>query len=120
MWNGPWWKAGCVFHYCNGCCRDLQDTTEKLVTSAKKILFRRIVPDIAANKWTKLGPVLDWLLMPQLCDRVLGAAFLRLGLGEGSQRGTIDGAITGFQGVQSQKMYEVADFLLRWQVIKVN
>ncbi len=28
------------------------------------------------------------------------------------QRGTIDGAITGFQGVGSQKMYEVAKFLL--------
>lgn len=28
------------------------------------------------------------------------------------QRGTIDGAITGFQGVASQKMYEVAQYLL--------
>ena len=47
--------------------------------------------------------------------QALGAAPVKLPFADvytALQRGTIDGAITGFQGVQSQKMYEVADFLL--------
>jgi len=47
--------------------------------------------------------------------KALGAAPVKLPFADvytALQRGTIDGAITGFQGVGSQKMYEVVKFLL--------
>jgi TRAP-type transport system periplasmic protein len=47
--------------------------------------------------------------------QALGAAPVKLPFADvytALQRGTIDGAITGFQGVESQKMYEVASNLL--------
>jgi TRAP-type C4-dicarboxylate transport system substrate-binding protein len=45
----------------------------------------------------------------------LGAAPLQIPFGDvytSLQRGTIDAALIGFQGVQSQRMYEIAKFLL--------
>lgn len=47
--------------------------------------------------------------------RELGAAPLQIPFGDvyaALQRGTIDAALIGFQGVQSQRMYEISKFLL--------
>ena len=53
-WNGPWWKEGCVVHYCRGlsCCSSFQDSAQRLTSSAEKVLFRSIVPSICASTWS--------------------------------------------------------------------
>ena len=81
-WNGPWWKEGCVVHYCRGlsCCSSPQDSVQRLTSSAEKVLFRSIVPTICASKWSKLGPVVDWILVGQLAHGMLCSSFLKLGM----------------------------------------
>lgn len=45
------------------------------------MLFKSNIPTIPAKKWTKLGPVLDWILGASLAHSILPAAFGKLGLG---------------------------------------
>lgn len=82
MWNGTWWEDG-VVHYCSGrgCCANRGATIDALARSAEAVLFKSNIPTIAANKWTKLGPVLDWILGASLAHSILPAAFGKLGLG---------------------------------------
>lgn len=88
MWNGDWCAPGKVpHHHCTGCCQNREDSLRKMRETAEQIMFRRTVPSIAANKWTKLGPVIDWLLTAFLAHGVLRVAFLRLGLDPRARQG---------------------------------
>lgn len=81
VWNGAWWSPS-VTHHCGGqaCCPGGRKTTiARLTSTAEMVMFNRSVPTIAANKWTKLGPVLDWMLLAHLAHGVLGTALQRLG-----------------------------------------
>lgn len=82
MWNGDMWIADCCIHYCSGktCCSSRADTVQKMIATAERVLFKSNVPTIAANKWTKLAPVLDWILVSQLVHKVLFSSFTRLGI----------------------------------------
>jgi hypothetical protein len=66
-WNGPWWGPRCV-HYCYGesCCRDAAATRERLSLAVKDALMSRRPAVPMLNKWSRVAPVLDWVL-PLLC-----------------------------------------------------
>ena len=81
LWNGAWWQPSVACHYCAGpsCCSTRADTAKRMAAAAEALLFQRQPPDIAANKWSRLGPVIDWLLLAQLCHKLLLAGMRRLG-----------------------------------------
>lgn len=66
-WNGPWWGPRCV-HYCYGesCCRDAAATRERLALAVKDALMSRRPAVPMLNKWSRVAPVIDWVL-PLLC-----------------------------------------------------
>ena len=53
----------------------------------KSVLFRKIPVVPAANKWSKLGPSMDVVIIGNLCHRMLERVFELLSLSEGSNEG---------------------------------
>jgi hypothetical protein len=64
LWNGAWWNHSCVIHHCAGpaCCSSYEDTQRRMGEASDKIIWISMVPTVCANKWSKLGPCLDWIL----------------------------------------------------------
>ncbi len=78
--NGAWTEHGLLRHHCMGCCSSLEETQKKVKEALQSVVFRRSLSAPARNKWTKLGPVLDTLLLGTLCHGVFTSAFLTLSL----------------------------------------
>lgn len=67
-------------HYCQGaaCCPDQRQRARKFAESARKVLFAAAPATPAANKWSKLGPVLDWTILCMLSHALLLSLMLAL------------------------------------------
>jgi len=79
FFNGRLWEPECV-HHCAGahCCVSHRDAVAKGASLAHRVLFRASPSTPAANKWSKLGPVLDWVLLNTLCHSLLLSLMLSL------------------------------------------
>lgn len=75
-WNGRWWLP--IIESFSTCGQ--AELRPRMLSIAEKVVFRAIVGAIACNKWTKLGPVLDWILLGYFPHRVLGRSLEELGL----------------------------------------
>ena len=73
--NGDWRKGGCLIHHCHsaGCCGGYQVSITKARTISALIgVLLHVAPPVpSANKWTKLGPTLDFFLPGVLCHGIL-------------------------------------------------
>ena len=74
--NGDWSKKGQLQHYCTSrrCCNnyDLDVCARKISCAITKVLLARRPTCPVANKWTKLGPALDFYVMHYACHNFLG------------------------------------------------
>lgn len=91
VFNGPWWERGFV-HYCSGpsCCKSREHTLERCVRALKRVPFRQVPSTPAANKWTKLGPVVDILMVGFAVHSVFLLAFLKLQVKDEVAAGDMD------------------------------
>ena len=80
--NGCWWHEE-MCHYCSGaqCCPLLrgEDRRKKIVAriaaALHKTVFRAVPAPPAVNKWTKLAPVCDLLVLGLLTHNIFRNAF---------------------------------------------
>ena len=89
VWNGRWWVHGVCEHVCSGphCCPNGHATTvQRMRASGQALLFDAGVTRLAANKWNKLGPLLDWVIISCLPHGMLGSCLQSLGLKVDQQR----------------------------------
>ena len=79
FFNGCLWETTCI-HHCPGahCCANYRDAVARGASLAHRLLFRASPSTPAANKWSKLGPVLDWVLLNMLCHSLLLSLMLAL------------------------------------------
>ncbi len=79
-------------HHCAGacCCPSRRDAIQKGSSLAHKVLFRAAPSTPAANKWSKLGPVLDWVLLNMLCHSILLNLMLSLQVRPAAKEGQDD------------------------------
>ena len=80
VFNGELLLDGVYVHYCQGrdCCLNAEHTVQRMMDSARQILFRTVPLTPAANKWTNLGPCCDSVLLPTLLHRLFYTAFVSL------------------------------------------
>ena len=91
IFNGPWWEKGFV-HYCAGvqCCASPAHTAERMVSALRRVVFRHIPSTPAANRWRKLGPVIDTLILGLLCHQAFLLVFLKLRVKAGAAQADMD------------------------------
>ena len=111
MWNGPWWTEGQFIHYCAGascCARDssgssTSNTVAQLESTALGVPLRAMPTTPAANKWSKLGPCIDLLLVGLQCHQLLRSLWRSLNLGAES-------AVAGNNPEHERQYIEDLDF----------
>ncbi len=75
-------KGGKIEHYCSGpaCCADKSQTRLRLVGALRKTIYKTQPVMPCHNKWSKLGPCCDVLLLGMLAHDVCAASLKRLGI----------------------------------------
>lgn len=78
--NHFWFIAGTLVHWCvdENCCRgangngwDLEACFLKVIAAIRRVIFRRLPTVPASNKWTVLGPCVDWFIGGVMCHNML-------------------------------------------------
>lgn len=87
VFNGELWKPYEYVHYCNGCCSSQAEALQRAEAACLSVPFREIPVTPAANKWTKLGPCLDLMMVGLLTHRILAGCFSRLQKSSSEDRG---------------------------------
>lgn len=81
VFNGDWCASRKLVHFCSGaprCCRNRAHTEQRMVQCLRKLVFHGAPLPPAAAKWTRLGPVLDILLLGACVHDVFAAVFMTL------------------------------------------
>lgn len=77
--NGLLWQPTPEQHYSGpACCPSPQKSAAKLSDSARKLVFAAAPNTPTSNKWSKLGPALDWVLLGMLTHSLLLKVMLSL------------------------------------------
>ncbi len=82
IFNGELWGNASFIHYCFGVgCACGGKAPEAMVNNLRKVMFKAMPNTPAINKWTALGPVLDFLLFGCVVHMAFVSTFLKLALG---------------------------------------
>ena len=75
VFNGCWWEETLTHHCSAACCRNQEETFDKMRRALCQVLLRGAPPVPSASKWTKLGPCCDSILIGMLLHDMLAKLF---------------------------------------------
>ena len=80
-------------------------------------MTKKQVPDICASRWTKLGPVLDWLLAAELPHHIFSSCFKKCGVQRAKPAGAA-GCVAGAEVADSSWRDPVLHSQVAFHVLK--